>query len=287
MARCPFALWRPLTRDIETKKHKPKPRRDCDKTQIILHTMSGHFMGSRNTFETTGNDSTFMLALDGELHQLMETQKKAVANLTANDRAISIETEDGSPDDAIINRTPWTREQVIVLIKLIKWCAKTHGIPLRRIEKHDGPGIGYHMMFRDRYTTKKSNPWTSHHDKICPGRAREEQFEKIILPELMGHRKLTLESGGPTMIGDDDDPDNLLLGGGSLLDAPGGIGLWGTRTRLLDLPADEYRAAPSTVYTREKNGNLRAPLVLPAATSVRRVSAASNAAGTTKRFVRR
>lgn len=252
MARCPFAQWRPL------KRADGKP--DCDKTQVIVHSMSGHFAGSRSTFENSSADSTFMLALDGELHQLMESQKAANANGSSNRRAISIETEDGSASDAIINRTPWTPEQVLVLIKLLRWCSETHGIPLVRIPDPASPGIGYHMMFRARFP--KGNPWTKHPTKVCPGAARERQFESVILPELARY-ELKLDGGAPPKVdllsseGDMLSLDGGGSAGGGLLDARA------QRQSFLYGPADAYRMAPPTVMRRDRHRNLVAPSPLP------------------------
>jgi hypothetical protein len=195
MARCPFAVWNPLKRTVG--------RHDCDKTQIILHTMGGHFRGTRATFELGPNDSTFMLALDGELHQLMESQKQANANLHANRSAISIETEDGSPIDEVVNRTPWTAQQLEVLVRLIQWCAATHNIPLERIATPTSPGVGFHMMFKDQF--HRHNPWTTHADKVCPGTARSAQFDAVLLPAL---RAPGAEGGATGILG--TQPINLV-----------------------------------------------------------------------------
>ncbi len=253
MARCPFALWKPLARAAG--------KEDCEKTQIILHTMSGHFVGSRTTFETTKNDSTFMLALDGELHQLMETQKKAQANGASNKRAISIETEDGTPNDAIINKTPWTPEQLTVLVKLIRWCSVTHGIPLVRIVDPTAPGIGYHMMFRAKYP--KANPWTDHPDKVCPGTARAQQFDHVLLPALV--RALTLDD--PLLTPPPEDGLALGMVGGD----DSGAGLLGTRVRPSGFLVDPY-FGPSTTFTRQKNGNLLNPYAPPEAPTMRKTA---------------
>jgi hypothetical protein len=166
VARCPFALWRPLPENSTEPRIKP--------TQFILHSavdapgatdLRRYFARADVTVE-----SHFWVRLDGTLEQFLDTERQADANRTANVRAVSVETEDdGKPDT-----TPWTPAQVATLVRLGVWLHKTHGIPPRVCPHHDAPGVGYHTLFG------APGPWTPSRGKTCPGRVRIGQVPGIV-----------------------------------------------------------------------------------------------------------
>jgi N-acetylmuramoyl-L-alanine amidase len=145
---------------------------------IILHTIVGDAQSAEAYFRTGTNlESTFIVAgrwgrldwPDGYAVQLMSTEREADANYRANPFAISIETEDdGSPDD-----TPWTAKQLDTLAWLIRECARIHDIPIRKADRWDGSGVGWHVQFG------APGPWTPV-SKSCPGRARIAQIPALI-----------------------------------------------------------------------------------------------------------
>ena len=103
MARCPFATWRPLSENA-TQGH-------IDPTQVILHTAVDALPSNSSLwgfFERRDVvvESTFYIKLGGEIEQYLDTTVRADANYTANERAISIETE----DDGTLQ--PWTPAQL-------------------------------------------------------------------------------------------------------------------------------------------------------------------------------
>jgi hypothetical protein len=150
---------------------------------IIDHSIVGSAIGAWWYFhDRTGLESHFIIrgrrsgSADGHIWQLMDTDRRADANLQANDKAISIETEDdGDPDTQ-----PWTTAQLQSLIWLHDKLARVHPtIRRREATDCDGPGLGYH--------TKLGAPscWTPVF-KTCPGRpARVRQWRQILLPAFL------------------------------------------------------------------------------------------------------
>jgi hypothetical protein len=107
----------------------------------------------------------------------MDTDRQADANLGANDKAISIETE----DDGDPNVQPWTAAQ----LDSLKWLHNRLVSIYPRIRRReatdcDGPGLGYH--------SKLGAPscWTPVPGKTCPGKpVRVEQWNRILLPAFI------------------------------------------------------------------------------------------------------
>src|SRR5215218_898165 len=84
-------------------------------TQIIDHTIVGTALGAWWYFhDSTGIESHFIIrgrqsgSADGHIFQLMDTDRQADANLQANDKAISIETEDNGARPI----EPWSTAQM-------------------------------------------------------------------------------------------------------------------------------------------------------------------------------
>ncbi|HEU4396784.1 MAG TPA: N-acetylmuramoyl-L-alanine amidase [Actinomycetota bacterium] len=115
---------------------------------IIDHSIVGSALGAWWYFhDSTGIESHFIIrgrrsgSADGHIWQLMDTDRRADANWQANDKAISIETEDdGDPDTQ-----PWTTAQLQSLIWLHNKLARIYPtIRRREASDCDGPGLGYH-----------------------------------------------------------------------------------------------------------------------------------------------
>lgn len=189
MARCPFAVWRPL---IENQTQG-----DITPTQVILHSavdapgptsLFGYFNRADITVE-----SHFYVRNDGTIEQYLDTTVRADANRYANPRAISIETE----DDGDPNQRPWNAAQVASIIRLVEWLCDTHGIPKVQCPAWDKPGIGWHSMWG-----APSN-WTPARGKTCPGTARIPQAREIIA---------RLGAGATTTATEEDDMALIVRG---------------------------------------------------------------------------
>jgi peptidoglycan hydrolase-like protein with peptidoglycan-binding domain len=164
VARCPFALWKPLPENRTEPLITP--------TQVILHSAVSSADSLHGYFARADVDveSHFYVRNDGTVEQYLDTNRQADANYKANARAISIETEDdGRPD-----LQPWTGEQQDALVRLIRWAAETHAVPIRQCPQWDQPGVGWHSMWG------APGAWTPVRGKTCPGRARIPQVRDLI-----------------------------------------------------------------------------------------------------------
>lgn len=169
MAKCPFAVWRPLPENSYQSKIKPRA--------VILHT-AVDAPGPTDLWKyfargDVGAESHFYVRIDGTIEQFMDTNVKANANRKADPFAISIETEDeGRPEEK-----PWTPAQVDAIVKLLTWICDEHNIPKQLIPDPYGSGIGYHSQFND---SSGRTPWSLYAGKTCPGTARKPQIPGII-----------------------------------------------------------------------------------------------------------
>ena len=180
MAVCPFAV----------KKLIPPGSNDprITATQVILHVavFEGESLHEFFRDRSGGIESHFYIRRDGTIEQYRDTAYQADANHTANDRAVSIETQ-GMGDGE------WTPEQVDAIKRLLLWARDEHKIPLRKCPRHDAAGVGYHVMFG------APGPWTPV-AKSCPGPDRVRQFERVIVPWLSSNPTSTTTT-------EDDMPD--------------------------------------------------------------------------------
>jgi hypothetical protein len=148
-------------------------------TTIIDHSIVGSAAGAFFYFrDKTGIESHFIVGLDGVIWQLMDTGRRADANLNANDFGISIETADnGDP-----NNFPWTRAQLDSLKWLHNKLRAVHPtIPRKKVTSCSGGGLGYHSLC----PTTSSNPWTPSAGKTCPGTIRKKQWTEILVPAFV------------------------------------------------------------------------------------------------------
>jgi hypothetical protein len=175
MARCPFAVWRPIAENSYQPKITP--------TQAIAHSavdapgptsLFGYFDRTDVTVETH-----FFIKNDGVIEQYLDTTVRADGNRFANVRAVSFETEDeGDP-----NNREWTPAQVATIKRLLAWLFQTHPAILPRMcPAWDLPGVGYHTMWG------APSEWTPS-VKTCPGTIRKVQWAREIEPWIRGYGK--------------------------------------------------------------------------------------------------
>jgi hypothetical protein len=164
MARCPFAVWRPLP-------EQGRQRATEEKRLAILHSADGAALSLYGFFlNSTDLESHFMVGTNGVIEQYLDTDQRADANRFANDEAISIETGDnGDPDNQ-----RWNPVQEAAIVRLLDWICDTHPLIIRDTATGvDGRGIGYHTQFG------APSRWTPI-AKSCPGRVRKTQVPGII-----------------------------------------------------------------------------------------------------------
>jgi len=146
-------------------------------TTIIDHSIVGSAEGAWQMFKDRSSlESHFIVDLNGEIWQLMDTSRQADANLRANRYALSIETADrGNPDIQ-----PWTPEQLDSLEWLHNELVRLHpGIPRRKSQSCDDPsGLGYHTLHG------APSCWTPV-SKSCPGIIRKKQWDALLLPAFL------------------------------------------------------------------------------------------------------
>lgn len=147
-------------------------------TQFIVHSIIAPWTAQR-TYEywrdSTNLESHFGVDYLGTVGQYIGTQTRADANADANRRpdgtgAVSAETASN-----LEGSDPWNDKQVEDLIAIGVWLHEEHDIPLRICRTHDDPGFGYHSMFPEWSVSGTS----------CPGKARIEQFRKIVFPGIV------------------------------------------------------------------------------------------------------
>jgi hypothetical protein len=142
---------------------------------LIFHSIVGSARSAHGHFLNGSNlESTFIVAKSGLIWQTMDTERQADANYRANRIAGSVETgDDGDP-----NSDPWTPQQLDALAWIAWQYHQLHGVPLRRADRPDGAGIGYHTLFG------APSPWTPV-AKSCPGIIRIRQFDQVLLPRIV------------------------------------------------------------------------------------------------------
>jgi hypothetical protein len=146
-------------------------------TTIIDHSIVGSAEGAWQMFkERSSLESHFIVDLNGEIWQLMDTSRQADANLQANRYALSIETADrGNPDIQ-----PWTPQQLDSLAWLHDELVRLHPtIPRRKSRSCADPaGLGYHTLHG------APSCWTPV-SKSCPGAVRKTQWRDVLLPAFL------------------------------------------------------------------------------------------------------
>jgi hypothetical protein len=145
-------------------------------TTIIDHSIVGSAEGAWLMFrDRSVLEAHFIVDLNGEIWQLMDTSREADANLHANDFAVSIETADNGDPDTF----EWTRAQTESLVWLHNKLVAVHPtIPRRLCPSEAGGGLGYHTLFG------APSAWTPV-AKSCPGTVRKRQWREVLLPAFL------------------------------------------------------------------------------------------------------
>lgn len=175
---CPFAK----NLNIPPGSNDPgiKPR------LAILHVDAGNASSLHDYFNgpSGGIESHFFVKKDGSIEQYRSIYFQADANLDANDFAVSIETQGYGEGE-------WTDEQIASIKRLLLWLHAEAGIPLVKVDKWDGSGVGYHTQFG------APSHWTPV-SKSCPGPDRIKQFNAVLVPWMKTALKPTPPKVVPT-----------------------------------------------------------------------------------------
>lgn len=141
---------------------------------LVFHSIVGTVGGAYQKFKNGSSlESTFLLRKNGEIIQLVNSDKQADAQYLGNAWYGSVETEDnGHPDT-----DPWTDAQLESLVEIASFYHHVHRVPLQRVPYNGGWGYGYHTMFG------APSVWTPV-SKSCPGAIRKDQFHRVLLPEI-------------------------------------------------------------------------------------------------------
>lgn len=140
----------------------------------ILHVDAGGATGADLaryfSFGSRGIESHFTIDYDGTVTQFRDTAYQADANVSANNFAVSIETQ-GKADGS------WTDAQLASIKALLTWLHETHDVPLVQCPTWNGSGVGYHILFMQEWA---GGP------RSCPGPKRVAQFADVIVPWMAG-----------------------------------------------------------------------------------------------------
>lgn len=143
---------------------------------LVLHSMAGPNMTSleaiRRYYERDDihTESTFALAMSGEMAQFVPIDVRADCQADANGFAASVETQDrGYPT---LPTTAWTPEQVEQLAGLSAWMHLNPRCDLALVDPAiwNGTGVGYHSEYAR---------WSIYVGKTCPGAARIAQMPAV------------------------------------------------------------------------------------------------------------
>jgi hypothetical protein len=167
--RYPYSEWRPLPEN-STQPH-------INPTQLIFHTQASGGQASNDAGWRYWNrpdikiEAHFLLDMDGAMVQAVGIFTRADNNADANNRAVSIETQDLGGRS--VETTPWTGAQIEQLAGLTAWLHLHPKIrlPLKQCQAWNGPGYGPHNLFAQ---------WSVYKGKTCPGRARTAQIPEVI-----------------------------------------------------------------------------------------------------------
>lgn len=172
MARCDFAIWKPLPENETEPRITPRV--------IILHTAVSKAASLWPYFNNPAVkvETHFFILMNGVIEQYMDTLVQADGNLDASDFSISVENQDNAESPIV----PMTGPQLESNIRLFDWAQRhpDHQIKRQRCDRWDGSGFGFHSMWG------APSHWTNVEGKGCPDPARIHQFETLMLPRLLG-----------------------------------------------------------------------------------------------------
>lgn len=175
---CPFAVQKIIPPGSNDPAITPRA--------VILHVAVSMAASLFAFFrwKSGGIESHFYVTWTGKIEQYRSIYDQADANLDANDFAIAIES-------AGLGSGTWNPLQLRAIKRLLKWLHGEAGIPLRKIDRWDGSGVGYHTMWG------APSHWTPV-AKTCPGPNRIKQFAAVLVPWMATALRRPLRLGVAT-----------------------------------------------------------------------------------------
>jgi hypothetical protein len=174
-----MALWTDLATYVG-----PTPNKGgaiVDHLYVVEHIAAGTFAGTiawqKNPDANVS--SHFIVAKDGRIAQMVDTNVQAWTQIQGNPYSISIENE-GQLGDAL------TQPQVDASARLLERAHREHGVPLQVTSRVGTPGLGHHSMGYESGVN-----WGH---QFCPGDPIKAQKQTIV----------TLAKGGSMATGDAD-----------------------------------------------------------------------------------
>ncbi|MFB7798923.1 N-acetylmuramoyl-L-alanine amidase [Isoptericola sp. NPDC056134] len=170
------------------------PRYGSKPTAIVLHITASEATSQHGYFSSIRfAGSHFHVARSGVIEQYAGTGARSAADLSSR-RTISIETQG-------VNG-PWTKAQLEAIAQVVAWCARTHGIPLRKMTSSSlsQHGVGWHRLGVDgnfpsgplggRLQRGGGEKWSGSRGKACPTDACIHQIDDVIA------RAIEINKGG-------------------------------------------------------------------------------------------
>lgn len=131
---------------------------------LVLHTAEGSFEGTISWCKTSSGaravSAHFVVAKDGRIAQLVDTDVTAWTQQAGNGRWLSIENEGDASH-------PLTAAQVEANAQLLARGHKVYGYPLQLATSPAGFGLGHHSMGTDGPTDSWTGATWGH--ELCPG----------------------------------------------------------------------------------------------------------------------
>jgi hypothetical protein len=167
---------------------------------LVVHIASGYFDGTISWEKNPDANvsSHFVLARDGRLAQLVDTDDTAWTQRAGNGHWLSIECEGFAADDALHATHPgWetlTAAQIEQVAQVLIRGARQYGYPLTLAHDPTGRGLGYHSMGAEH-----GYDWGHLH---CPGEPIKAQLPAILARAQ--HLAGAAPTATPSQQGDDD-----------------------------------------------------------------------------------
>lgn len=201
MARCPFAIWRPINSAF--LPNKPLVAFNRQNTHI---TAGGSSPWS--FFNQTGRASSHYCVLpDGTIEQYIDSAMQAEGDLEGNDATICVENVGWGS-------APLTPAQVVSNARLFAWHRETHGMANKLVENSfsgslSSKGLGFHRHGIDGNFPDLPSPYagriqrgggmhySTSRGKVCPGDRVIDQMGEIFNLSQQGWRDAPIPVDNP------------------------------------------------------------------------------------------